>query len=57
MNALRPGTKVIFNTGYTAEAASLIVLMEKGAEVLQKPYGITSFSQIVRKTLDREWQN
>jgi len=54
MAAIRPGVRVIFTTGYTSEAAPLIALMEKGAPVLQKPYGLTSLSQMVRAALDRE---
>ncbi|MGB7283239.1 MAG: response regulator [Candidatus Acidiferrum sp.] len=50
---LRPGAKVIFTTGYTSEAAALMSLLEKGATVLQKPFGMTSLSQTVRSALDR----
>ncbi|MGA2094932.1 MAG: response regulator [Candidatus Acidiferrum sp.] len=57
MAARRPDAKVIFTTGYTSEAASLISLMEKGMEVLQKPYNFASLSQVVRNTLDRKPQN
>jgi two-component system, cell cycle sensor histidine kinase and response regulator CckA len=55
MAALRPGIKVIFTTGYTAETASLLSLVEKGAVILQKPYGLAGLSQTIRSTLDREW--
>jgi two-component system cell cycle sensor histidine kinase/response regulator CckA len=54
MAELRPGSKVIFTTGYTSEAASLISLLEKGAAILQKPFGLTSLSQMIRNTLGRE---
>src|SRR5271163_1077976 len=57
MAALRPDVKVIFTTGYTAEAASLISLLEKGAQVLQKPYNLTSLSKTIRKTLDLKPQS
>jgi DNA-binding NtrC family response regulator len=57
MAALRPEIKVIFTSGYTPEAASLISLLEKGAQVLQKPYNFTSLSQVVRNALDRKPQN
>jgi two-component system, cell cycle sensor histidine kinase and response regulator CckA len=50
---LRPGAKVIFTTGYTSEAAALMSLLEKGATVLQKPFGMTSLSQTLRNALDR----
>jgi DNA-binding NtrC family response regulator len=54
MEELRPGTKVVFTTGYTSEAAALMTLLEKGAAVLQKPFGMTNLSQVVRHTLDRD---
>jgi CheY-like chemotaxis protein len=51
---LHPGAKVIFTTGYTSEAAALMTLLEKGAAILQKPFGMTALSQMVRSTLDRQ---
>jgi two-component system, cell cycle sensor histidine kinase and response regulator CckA len=54
MAELRPGIKVLFATGYTSEAASLMSLLEKGAVILQKPYSLTSLSQRIRSTLGRE---
>lgn len=54
MAELRPGIKVVFTTGYTSEAAALMSLLEKGAAILQKPFGMTMLSQTVRNTLDRE---
>jgi signal transduction histidine kinase len=54
MSALRPGISVIFTTGYTSEAASLISLVEKGAAILQKPYSLTSLSQMVRGALEHQ---
>ena len=54
MCALRSGIRVIFTTGYTPEAASLISLVEKGAAILQKPYSLTSLSQMVRGALEHQ---
>lgn len=54
MAALRPNLGVIFTTGYTSEAASLISLVEKGASILQKPYSLASLSQMIRSVLDRK---
>ncbi len=54
MAELRPGLKVIFTTGYTSEAAPLMCLLEKGAAILQKPYGMTSLSQMIRHAMSRE---
>jgi len=53
MTAVRPDLRVIFSTGYTAEAASLNPLMDQGACILQKPYSLKSLGQIVRANLDR----
>jgi DNA-binding NtrC family response regulator len=54
MSALRPGIRVIFTTGYTSEAASLISLVEKGAAILQKPYSLTSLSQMIRGAIEHQ---
>jgi nitrogen-specific signal transduction histidine kinase/ActR/RegA family two-component response regulator len=54
MSALQPGIRVIFTTGYTAEAASLISLVERGAAILQKPYSLTRLSQMVRGALEHQ---
>jgi nitrogen-specific signal transduction histidine kinase/ActR/RegA family two-component response regulator len=54
MIEVRPGLPVIFTTGYTSEAAPLMSLLEKGAAILQKPYGMTSLSNVIRNTLARE---
>jgi two-component system cell cycle sensor histidine kinase/response regulator CckA len=53
MTAVRPDLRVLFSTGYTAEAASLNSLTEQGASILQKPYGLKSLGQMVRAVLDR----
>jgi two-component system cell cycle sensor histidine kinase/response regulator CckA len=53
MVAIRPDLRIVFSTGYTAEAASLNSLTEQGASVLQKPYSLKNLGQIVRATLDR----
>jgi two-component system cell cycle sensor histidine kinase/response regulator CckA len=52
--SLCPNAKVIFTTGYTPEAAALMSFLEKGAAILQKPFGMTALSRAVRSTLDRE---
>jgi len=53
MTAVRPDLRVLFSTGYTAEAASLNSLTEQGASVLQKPYSLKNLGQTVRTILDR----
>ena len=52
ITALKPDAKVIFTTGYTSEAASLMSLTQNGAVLLQKPYSIAALSQAVRAALD-----
>jgi DNA-binding NtrC family response regulator len=52
MSALRPGVRVIFTTGYAPKALALVSMIEKGAVILQKPYSLTSLSQMVRGALE-----
>jgi two-component system cell cycle sensor histidine kinase/response regulator CckA len=52
MSTLRPGVRVIFTTGYTSEARSLVAMVGKGATILQKPYSLMSLSQMVRGALE-----
>lgn len=54
MCAIRPSLAVVFATGYTAEAACLTSLIEKGASVLQKPYTTTSLSKAIRVALESQ---
>jgi len=56
MVALRPGVRVIFTTGYTPKARALVSMIEKGAVILQKPYSLTSLSQMVRGALEVQLQ-
>jgi two-component system cell cycle sensor histidine kinase/response regulator CckA len=51
MSDVRPGVRVIFTTGYTPEAQALVSMIDKGAVILQKPYSLTSLSQMVRGAL------
>ena len=53
MSAIRPNLGVIFATGYTAEAAHLVSMVEKGATLLQKPYSPKSLSRMIGTVLDR----
>ena len=52
ISAIRPGTKAIFTSGYSAETASLKLAVEKGTPILQKPYSMRSLSQTLRNALD-----
>jgi two-component system cell cycle sensor histidine kinase/response regulator CckA len=53
MSALKPGVRVIFATGYTPKAKALISMLEKGGMILQKPYTLTSLSQMVRGAIEQ----
>jgi CheY-like chemotaxis protein len=57
MTAVKPGLAVIFSTGYTAEAAQLRSMLEKGAAVLQKPYMPERLARKVRETLDHTYSS
>jgi hypothetical protein len=48
---------VVFTTGYTAEQASLTSMVEKGASVLQKPYGAKRLGRVIRVVLERKRSN
>jgi CheY-like chemotaxis protein len=52
MASIRPDVKVVFTTGYAAEAASLTSLIERGAGFLQKPYSQRSIGLKIREVLD-----
>ncbi len=47
------GVPVIFTSGYSEEGALLASMVEKGASILQKPYGSTVLARKVRELLDR----
>ncbi len=52
MISIRPDLRVIFSTGYTAEAASLNSLAEQGASA-PAPCSLKNLGQTVRTSLDR----
>ena len=52
--AIRPGTKVIFASGYTAENTLLKSAIQKGITVLQKPFSMSSLSRAIRDVLARK---
>jgi CheY-like chemotaxis protein len=51
ISEIRPGTRALFTSGYSAETPSLKSAIGEGTPVLQKPYGIKSLSQAVRNAL------
>jgi len=52
MLTIKPGLRAIFTTGYTAEADSVRSMTDRGALLLQKPYGSKDLAQSVRSLLD-----
>jgi PAS domain S-box-containing protein len=49
---LRPGIRILFTSGYPSEAAVKRGLLDKGAELLSKPYSKTELIGSIRKALD-----
>ncbi len=55
---MQPDINMIFTTGYTNEAASLLSMVEKGACVLQKPYTAKKLTHVIGKLCSsKESQN
>jgi two-component system, cell cycle sensor histidine kinase and response regulator CckA len=52
LRASRPGTKVLFTSGYTEEAIGHHGVLRPGIEFLQKPYLSASLARRVREVLD-----
>jgi CheY-like chemotaxis protein len=50
---LRPGIRVLFASGYTSSLAADQGVLEKGVEVLSKPYTGESLARRVRDVLDK----
>ncbi len=56
ISAIRPGTRVIFASGYTGENALLKSAIQEGITVLQKPFSMNILSRAIRDALAREPQ-
>jgi CheY-like chemotaxis protein len=54
MSAIRPGLKVLFASGYSAEMPALGSLVAEGKVILQKPYGMQEMARKVRAILDEK---
>jgi signal transduction histidine kinase/CheY-like chemotaxis protein len=54
LRSQRPGLKIIFTSGYTANEVSPEVLEKFQAQFLQKPYSHSDLARIVRDTLDQK---
>ncbi len=52
--ARRPGTAVLFTTGYTRNAIIHHGRLDDGIDFIGKPFTASALSQMVRKVLDRE---
>jgi CheY-like chemotaxis protein len=52
MRALRPGLKVLFTTGYARNAIIHQGRLDKGVELITKPFGFTDLASKVRDVLD-----
>ena len=51
--AARPGIKVLFMSGYTAEALAPHGVLSRDVEFLQKPFSVREITMKVRAALDR----
>ena len=52
--ALRPGTKLLYTSGYTANTIAHRGVLDEGVQFLQKPFSNSDFAVKVREVLDRE---
>ena len=52
IEAVRPGIKTLFMSGYTADAIARRGILEKGVDFLQKPFTLMSLARKVRQVLD-----
>ena len=53
----KPGVRLMFSSGYSDKGAMLESLLEKGAVLLQKPYGPSDLARRIRDLLDRSEPN
>jgi signal transduction histidine kinase/ActR/RegA family two-component response regulator len=54
IEAMRPGIKSLYMSGYTADAIARRGILEKGVDFLQKPFTLMSLARKVRQVLDSE---
>ncbi len=52
IEVLKPGTSVVFATGYSNEMATLAEIVARGIAVLRKPYSPSTLCRAVREVLD-----
>ncbi|MBI3414445.1 MAG: PAS domain S-box protein [Verrucomicrobia bacterium] len=53
LTAKKPGLKIIYSSGYSAEMAGQDLTLREGFNFLQKPYDPMKLAQTVRESLDR----
>jgi YesN/AraC family two-component response regulator len=51
---MRPGVKVLYMSGYTDQSAFRNGILDKGAELLQKPFGMSTLASKLREILSSE---
>jgi hypothetical protein len=52
MQALYPGLKALFMSGYSGDAIASQGRLEKGFELIQKPFSISDFLEKIRRMLE-----
>ena len=52
MGRVRPGTKVLYMSGYTGGALDHQGVLEQGARLIGKPFGVDELRREVRAALD-----
>jgi len=51
LEALRPGIKILFTSGYTANVIAHHGILDKGVHFIAKPFGITDLAKALRQLL------
>ena len=54
LSALRPGIKILYNSGYTAEVIDKQGILEKGINFISKPFTSQKLSVKIREILDKK---
>jgi FixJ family two-component response regulator len=54
INVMRPGVKILFMSGYSAEAVARHGVLARGAAFLEKPFSPAVLLRKVREMLDTE---
>ena len=54
LQVLRPETKCLFMSGYTAEVVARHGVLDRGVEFIEKPFSFTGLAEKVRGVLDKD---